>query len=353
MRLYSRLTVLGLSFLHTLIPIYSIAAQGGSYGGGGNVVLCEGQPAEVLDYYNAKLPTLADFKNGKTRQLIDLSKMDEEETVKMIYEKLGPFLTFRGQLKNALKRIGPMQNWIAADLKQVDDSAEPYMLPKTCSRATAAFRQNPVNHGIDPVTMYVDPSIEALLSPSQKGILRLHEAFYLISSLPSIWPRHTSTEVRHLMRELLKKESDVQALKRFIGEIGGNSVMNSTIVDVSSGRHKVTHRKWDQETGVWKIINDGLANIVINKIMGTVSIETDSMLKSYTKNLPLLLQFNCSTERVIDEMFGRGTPDEGALCADNNNPAVELPLLMDGNVFKMGYMQVGNGLQYTFTKISD
>jgi|GEM_PF-5807386 len=267
----------------------SLHAAGGSYGGGGNVVICKGQPAVVLDYYHAKLPTL-----GKAAEILNINDLSEAETIRVVSERIGKFLRFRAQVRDALEDIGEIDTWIATDLKQVDDSAEPYLLPKDCRRLTAAFRQNPAD-------MYVDPIVIAQLSPAQKGLLRLHEAFYLISSTSRVNAR-TSIGVRNLMRELLKLNPDPTALRKRIDELGGDSIDYSSLEMVTSGTYKIQHREWNEATKSWIDVEDGSAVIEIDRESGRLKVVTNANIQFFDVKMPASIEFNCSSEVLIESL---------------------------------------------------
>ena len=103
-------TIASLSIFCTLFSLHGFAKTGGSYGGGGNVVACENEPAVVLDYYNAVLPDLNEFKKNIKHEIIDISNLTEEETIQKVSEQLGSMLKFRIYLKKAIETIGPIDS---------------------------------------------------------------------------------------------------------------------------------------------------------------------------------------------------------------------------------------------------
>ncbi len=190
--------------LLTLIMFRAIQAYAGAEGHGGNLVDCVGKPLVVLDYYHSTLPTFG----APAPALVDITKMSRDEVLDLILKKLQG-RGFATQFKNAIAAIGPMENWIEADLHKYDDSAEPYNLPAGCSRKTGAVR-------MDGPDMYVDPIVKTKLSPAQQGVLIAHEAIYYFSDQP------TSARTRTLIRELLKVIPDESQLSAAIRGVGGD-----------------------------------------------------------------------------------------------------------------------------------
>jgi len=186
----------------TLVPGTSNA--GGEVSHGGLVVSCEGKPAVTLDYYNADLPSI-----GGGASLVDLSRLTEDQVVqwvreRLIHSTLGPLSVT--QFDEALAAIGPTNSWIAADLKSIDDAKEPYLLPTGCVKMTGAIRQDSTVYG-DPVTL-------ALLDPTQKGLLRAHEALYYASN------QDNSLSVREFFRVALMKRPNPAQLQKKILNMG-------------------------------------------------------------------------------------------------------------------------------------
>jgi hypothetical protein len=240
---------------------------GGASTGGGNVVICSGKEAMALDFYHASLPTVG----GSIPDLVDLSGLSSDETIGVIKKQIGPRYIFVDQVETALRSIGPMETWIAADLKQLDDSGEPYYLPRDCERKTAAARQTPL-------VMYGDPKILDQLSSAQKGVLMMHEALYLIASRVE---QSTSTGVRNLMRELLLKKPQSKILNSRISDIGGDNTTFPALKKMQSGRYRMSGGRTlfysatiDQTTG----------HASINRLSGSPDIVP----------LPDLAEFDCS-----------------------------------------------------------
>ncbi len=153
---------------------------------GGNVVICDGQPPVTLDYYNATLPTL----DGpvKTTDLAGMSTAEAIATLRSRFD--GSF--FQDTFSDAVNKFGPYQSWPLADLAQVDDSNEPYILPPHCKRVTGMIRQDQ--------TIYVDPVVFKQLSPSQRALLYVHEMLYYISGMDS------SEKIREMFRILMRDD---------------------------------------------------------------------------------------------------------------------------------------------------
>lgn len=177
-----KFVVLGVMFGACCLPL----AHAGQETHGGNTVVCEGKAPVLLDYYHATLPTLG----GGKPKLIDLSGLVSSQVVARVRDRLLSPAAVRA-FDAALEANGPIETWIATDLQNVSDSAEPYILPPGCHRLTAAIRQGN--------TMYVDPSLYSQLSEVQRGLLIVHEALYRVSG------EDTSASVRVLLRVILRE----------------------------------------------------------------------------------------------------------------------------------------------------
>ena len=195
--------------------------RGNDVGHGGNSVICGNDSPVVLDYYNATLGTLG----GSLPTLVDLSGLTADQTIQLIRKQLIYRFNFLDALDKALANIGPMTNCISTDLKQVDDSDEPYYLPAGCALKTAAIRQ-------DPFQMYGDPSVINAMAPSQQGLLMLHEAFYLMAASHGAT---TSTSVRNFMRAVLVKNPVPAILDSTISDLGEMATSYEGSVHPQSG----------------------------------------------------------------------------------------------------------------------
>ncbi len=180
-------------------------AQAGGESHGGNVVFCPGKQDVILDYYHAALP------NGEgTPQLEDVGGMNEEQILALILEKLDGRWQTKAKIADAWKRIGPVKEWILADLKQLNDSNEPYFLSSGCTKKTGAARQGEV--------VYRDPVTTANLNSGQLGILRAHETVYLLATESGL---KTSENVLSFFREVLRKgPADPNKLDRALRALG-------------------------------------------------------------------------------------------------------------------------------------
>ncbi len=175
-------------------------AQAGQESHGGNVVKCDEKETVTLDYYNAALPTV-----GGPADIVYVAGWNEGEVVDFIRSRLSNSL-FLELFDDAIEKFGPMNDWPLANLKDVNDGGEPYFLPPTCKRVTAAVRQ--AN------TIYVDPNVFAHLSPAQRGILYVHEILYFISN------QSASTPVREMLRTFLKKnpsQAEIIKATQYVG----------------------------------------------------------------------------------------------------------------------------------------
>lgn len=183
-----------------LIGISEAITYAGVGAHGGNVVLCESALPVTLDYYDAALPTV-----GGLPDLINLNGLTATRVVELIRSRFegSPFQKIFDRI---VVHFGPLSQWPVADLEDVDDGGEPYSLPKTCRRVTAAVRQGE--------TIYIDLSVFSLLSEAQKGLLYLHEILYYISK------QDTSSSVRRVLRTLLKRAPAVPEIAQAIQLIG-------------------------------------------------------------------------------------------------------------------------------------
>ena len=168
-------------------PYEPLWAGGESHGG--NVVFCPGEAPVLLDYYHAALP------NGQgTPQLEALDSLNEDQFLALILEKLDQRWETKSKIIDAWSRVGEVKEWILADLKQLNDSNEPYYLRSGCQRQTGAARQGEM--------VYRDPVATANLTLGQLSLLRGHEAVYLLATESGL---RTSENVLSFFREILRK----------------------------------------------------------------------------------------------------------------------------------------------------
>jgi hypothetical protein len=196
----------------TLALLGSLQAYAGAESHGGQAVVCPGKETVMLDYYQATLPTMA----GGAPTLVDVSQMSSDDILKLFNDRINinPNKYQEGQLSvqyaRALELVGPVNTWLEGSLQSVSDSDPAYTLPPGCSLQQVAIRQD--------TTMYVDPSIFALLSPAQQGILVAHEALYYVAS--QIGNQDSSVPVRMVVRSLLMKDEDVVDFSKAVHEMG-------------------------------------------------------------------------------------------------------------------------------------
>lgn len=175
----------------------------GQEGRGGRAVYCDGKPPVMLDYFHATLGTIG----SPPPTLLDISRMSAKEVVDVFEERLTGFSAAKAYL-DALTQNGPMTDWIAADLRDIDDSNEPYFLPRGCRFKQAAIRQDSVVYG--------DPTVINELSPAQQGMLLVHEALYRMAADQGF---QTSEKVRNLVRAMLKVKMDKNEVQRLLVEM--------------------------------------------------------------------------------------------------------------------------------------
>ena len=252
-------------------------AVGGANGGGGNAVICEGQPAVILDYYDAALPNMS----GVKPELVDIQNLSTEQTVEMLTKQLRGFIQFRIQVEDALQAIGPIEShWKPANLRAADDSLEPYFLPDGCVRKTAAYRQNPN-------MMYGDPTVLKLLSPSQKGVLLMHEAFYKVAN--DTHGATNSVDVRNLIGEILKKKPNPKVLSERINAVGTIG-QDESLGKLSPSKRDVKFFSYTRYGGL------------SNEFTAQFEVSEDRHLKIFTSgwsDLPQVLELDCSDEALI------------------------------------------------------
>lgn len=229
--------------------------QAAQEGHGGNIVDCDGKQAVVLDYYHATLPTLG----NQAPALVNIANYSASQVIQLFKDRTAYRGYFAAAFAMALQRIGPVSNWLSADLKSVDDSNEPYVLPPQCNRKTAVIRQ-------ENVTMFGDPSVIKLLSPAQLGILQVHEAVYLIASDHS---QNTSENVRTLVREVLRATTDQDALDRAMRGLGVSTANPTYILDnMVPGLYKAFV---DVTTAEYEIASDLKSRVMTIKLTSTTT----------------------------------------------------------------------------------
>jgi hypothetical protein len=291
------------------IGLNSATAQalGNDVGHGGNAVICGQQAPVVLDYYNATLGTLG----GTTPDLLDLTNLRSDQVIALVKSQLGDYRAFADDLEIALTNIGPMDNWISADLQQVSDSDEPYYLPTGCVRKTAAIRQ-------DPYEMYGDPSVINVMADSQKGLLLLHEAIYSVAANNH---QTTSTSVRNFMRVALLKKPSKSAIAAVIQGLGEDAT------DLFRYLHPTSGIYTDNYTSPGTVFQ---YQVTVNSVAHTLNIQNIST------PTPLGSSFNMDMDCSARYLLG------GYLspCTTKNNITGEIST---GNVHTDGSIEVSIG----------
>lgn len=182
---------------------------------GGDIVVCQGKDPVVLDYYHAALKGFGET----TPKLVDISGWTREEVIAFFQKQLRKYV-IGWELGKALRKFGDMSQWAEADLKDVDDSDEPYFLPKDCERKQGAIRQGN--------QVYVDPTFVAKLSSAQQGILVVHEALFYIANLHNV---RTSVHVRELIRGVLRTDTTEERLFPPIHSLGSIAYVFEALPD--------------------------------------------------------------------------------------------------------------------------
>jgi len=189
-----------------LAIVLSLTAKAGNETHGGDLVECAGKPPVVLDHFHATLKQFGET----TSQTTEIAGMSRGEVISVFREKLKPYV-FATRFEEGLRQVGDLNDWIEADLKDVDDSDEPYHLPPGCERRQGAVRQGN--------EMYVDPTYVRKLSPAQEGMLVVHEAIYWAAT--TFAKQKTSVHVRELVRNVLRLDTTEAKMIRAIHALGG------------------------------------------------------------------------------------------------------------------------------------
>ncbi|MGE0527533.1 MAG: hypothetical protein AB7G93_05595 [Bdellovibrionales bacterium] len=178
----------------------SWAAHAGVGAHGGNTVICTGEEAVTLDYYNASLPTV-----GGPADIVDIRGWNQDQIVEFVRSRFEGSL-FQQLFDEAMMKFGPLSSWPLASLKDVDDGGEPYFLPDHCKRVTGAVR--------DGNTIFIDPTIISQLSEAQRGLLYVHEMLYWISG------ENSSAPVREMLRTLLRQSPSASEIATAVQLVG-------------------------------------------------------------------------------------------------------------------------------------
>jgi hypothetical protein len=182
-------------------------AYAGNSAHGGDVVYCAAQPPVILDFYQAKLPTVG----GHFRHIVDMTGWSKLETLRWVDHRLQQFVYFYQTYRARAQLVGDTSAWIDTNLNDAGDSGEPYPLPHDCTKKRAATRQDDLLFG--------DGEVIRSLSPAQEALLIVHERLYAMLPPPNPFggtPEPTSVPVRKLMTEILDLDVDTEGLARAI-----------------------------------------------------------------------------------------------------------------------------------------
>lgn len=172
-------------------------AAAGQEGHGGDVLVCAGQEPEVLDYYFARLGTVA----NPNRTLMDFSGMTADQVIDAFsarFQNSG----FQEKFDRKRAELDSPKNWvITGELVDVKDDGLAFNVPAGCT-----LRQGAVNFDS---TVYLNGDIAATLSEVQLGILAIHEiVFALHAANKTDRPDLNSKPIRHFLREALAANID-------------------------------------------------------------------------------------------------------------------------------------------------
>jgi hypothetical protein len=145
--------------------------------------------------------------------VLDLEKLSLNQAREVIQRsilKISPYL--HAQYLRTLQEIGGLEMWSLADLKDVNDANEVYYLPKDCTMAQAAVRQNR--------TVYLDSSLYGSLTSGQLAVLEAHEVFYLMGEIEK--QLVTSEKVREVLKHVLGLDLKRDFASRASASIGGH-----------------------------------------------------------------------------------------------------------------------------------
>lgn len=181
----------------------TFSKEGGDVGNGGDIILCDGQPAMVLDYFEARMGRIT-----KPINLIDPSQFNEADFFRFVEKRLkNASLKFYQKFLKAKSKIGKVSKWQLMDkLPEVEDSNQNYLLPKACRLVQAAVRKKHEVFTSDKVLDYLSG-----YNFHQRYLLRLHEILGFLSDKRN---KTKSLNVRVIVKELLRQDVDLKKLKK-------------------------------------------------------------------------------------------------------------------------------------------
>ncbi len=191
----------------SLILVSPSAFSDDSYDG--NLVICPEAKIVTLNYFDAALPVL----DPKGPNVVNMEGMSQQGVIDFALRRLEGTL-YKVKLESALDSVGPVEDWISADLKDTSQRWYPYDIPSECKRVQGSARISNV--------LYIDPVYARDLEPSQLGVLRLHEAVALISGKKNPYDYNYSSIPfeRELVRRILNLDYTIDDIGEAIQELG-------------------------------------------------------------------------------------------------------------------------------------
>ncbi len=181
------------------------SAHAGSEAHGGDVLVCPGKAPVVLDYYYAAMPSPTNPQGG----IVDISSMSAQQVINFVRRRIGNSY-FGTQFERVYAMIGDISLWALAEgLEDIADDGSQVKYPMGCSLVQGAVRSG--------MGVYVDRQVAQQLSPSQIGILALHEVFYYLAVGQG---RSTSATVRPAIRAILQERPKMAAFAAAVKDMG-------------------------------------------------------------------------------------------------------------------------------------
>lgn len=164
---------------------------------GGDILICPGQPNQVLDYYYAALPGPLEPE----ATIIDVNSMQAQEVIDLVRTRLADSY-FGFEFERVYREIGNLDLWMMTEgLSDVNDDGSLVKYPNGCTLGQGAAREA--------AAVYLDKYLIEGVPQGQIGVLALHEILYALAKEKK---QLTSVNVRPVIRVLLQKKFDAKAL---------------------------------------------------------------------------------------------------------------------------------------------
>lgn len=258
-----------------LLCLLSSNAFAGVETNGGDAVHCQGRPLEMLDFYQAKLPSVS----GSVA-IVDVDRMSASGVIDFIENRLRRFKLFPAYLA-AKARVGDIGKWRLAPLSEIDDSGLAFPLPPDCHLVQAATRQGSI--------VFVDPAVLSDLSEGQKGVLILHETLY------SLFESYGASRTRVLLGDLLAKTLNERQFVQDLNSVGVREYFYQDLPD-----------------DLWSLKANGR-----DSCLGCVKFATGS----FDTNELLMFEYSSETHRIGEQaVFNCDVPKRS--CTSKQAPAL-------------------------------